>query len=115
MIRYFKHQGTYLLFLWSIFVLPLWLFLQFSPYRAPKLSYVFMGGLFVSQYGFYREKDYRSKIKSKVTSILKEEQGRIPSGKEVILRSNQVVQFRGVSIVVCSIAILILMFYYNDF
>ncbi len=115
MIRYLKHQGIYLLFLLGTFVFPLWMFLQFSPYKAPKISYVLLGALFVSQYGFYREKDFRSKIKAQVTEILKKEQGRIPGSAEIIKRSDLVIQFRGVSIVASAVAILSLMFLFNDF
>lgn len=115
MIRYFKHQSRYLATLIGGFVIPLWLFLEFSPYKAPRVSYVLMSVLIISQYAFYKEKDFRAKIKTKVSEILKVEQGRLPSTKEIIKRSDQVVQFRGVSILISSLLILILMFVYNDF
>ncbi len=115
MIRYFKHQFQYLIFLLGVFVIPLGLFLHFSPYQVPKVSYVVMGALFISQYVFYREKEYRSKIRDKVTKVLKSEAGRIPSGKEVIRRSDQIIQFRGVSIVTCALCVLVLMFIYKAF
>lgn len=113
--QFFKYQINYLLFLLGIFVLPLGLYFQFSPYKAERLPLVILGVLFVSQYAFYREKDFRKKIEQEVTQSLKKELGRLPSGKEVILRSTSVVQYRGVSIVLSALIILILMIIYKEF
>lgn len=112
---YLKYQSPYLVFLILVFVLPLELYLEFSPYKAEHLPLVVLGVLFVSQYAFYKEKDFRKKIESRVTESLKRELGRIPSGKEVIARSDVVVQHRGVSIVISALVMFILMFLYKEF
>lgn len=112
---FLKHQLSYALKLVAGFVLPLWLYLQFSPYRAPKVSYVMLAILGLSQYVFYKEKAFRARIAPQVADVLKREAGRVPSQKEIILRSGQVIQARGASIVACAVLILVLMFAYNDF
>lgn len=89
--------------------------MEFSPYKAERLPLVVLAVLFISQYAFYREKDYRRKIESIITDTLKLELDRLPSGKEVILRANIVVQHRGVSIVLCALCLIILMFIYQQF
>lgn len=115
LVLYIKHQKSYLLFLLVIFVLPLGLFLQFSSYEVPKIQYVFLATLLVSQYVFYREKDFRRKIESHVTSILQKELKRVPSRKEIYARSNQVIYYRGISIIISTLSILLLMVYFREF
>jgi hypothetical protein len=114
-VLYIKHQKFYFIFLMGLFVLPLGLFLQFSTYQLPKVQYVFLATLFVSQYVFYNEKKYRRKIEESVTGILKKELGRIPSRKEIYARSNQVIYYRGLSIVFSALSILFLMVYFKQF
>jgi hypothetical protein len=110
---FFKHQWTYLLFLVSVFFIPLFLFLKFSPFEVPQVSFVFLGFLLASQFLFYEEKKYRARIKNNVTHILQRELGKIPSQQEIIKRSTLVVQLRGISIMFCALLILILMFYFK--
>ena len=112
---YLKHQKAYLLFLIVLFVVPLALFFQYSTYELPKVQYVELIGLFVSQYVFYREYDFQQKIEKDVTNILKRELGRVPSKKEIHARSDQVVYFRGVSIVITALCVLGLMLIYQEF
>lgn len=112
---YIKHQKCYLLFLIVLFVLPLALFFQFSTYELPKVQYAVLAGLFVSQYVFYREYEFQQKIEKDVTNILKNELGRVPSKKEIHARSDKVVYFRGVSIVITALCILGLMLIYQEF
>jgi len=69
----------------------------------------------VSQYVFYREYDFQQKIEKDVTNILKRELGRVPSKKEIHARSDQVVYFRGVSIVITALCVLGLMLIYQEF
>ncbi len=112
---YFKHQWSYLLFLLGVFVLPLFLYLAFSPYKAPRLPLVVLGVLVLSQYAFYKEKDFRKKIEPSVTQILKREFKRVPSHQEVIKRSSLVVQFRGITIVVACLLMGLQMLIFNQF
>ncbi len=114
-LLYLKHQRGYLLLLILLFVIPLALFFQFSTYELPKVQYVVLIGLFVSQYVFYREYEFQQKIEKDVTRILKQELGRIPSKKEIHARSDQVVYYRGVSIVITALCILGLMLIYQEF
>jgi hypothetical protein len=114
-ILYIKHQKFYLLFLMNLFVLPLGLFLQFSTYELPKVQYVFLAALLVSQYVFYREKDFRRKVEDSITRVLNKELGRVPSRKEIHTRTSQVIHYRGLSIVISVLSILILMVYYGEF
>ncbi len=112
---FIKHQLSYLLFLLAVFVIPLFIFLEFSTYELPKVQYVFLSALFVSQYIFYNEKKYRKKIAERVTTILQRELMRVPSRKEVQTRSDLVIQYRGASIVISALAILFIMIYYGEF
>jgi hypothetical protein len=114
-INYFKHQWIYLVFLTSVFVIPLFLYLAFSPYKAPRLPLVLLGVLVLSQYAFYKEKAYRKKIESSVTEILKSEFKRVPSHKEVIQRSDVVVQYRGLTIILTCLVMVLEMLYFNHF
>lgn len=113
--RYFKHQKGYLLFLIVLFVVPLGLFFQFSTYVLPKVQYAVLGMLVVSQYVFYREKDFQQKIEKDVVRALKKELGRVPSMKEIHYRSNQIVYYRGVSIIITALCILALMLFFQQF
>ncbi len=112
---YFKHQLKYLAFLLGVFVLPLGLFLQFSPYKEPRATYVMLIVLIVSQYAYYNEKRFRNKIEKDVSHILKDELKRVPSRKEITERSTFVVKARGFSIIFSGILILTLMFFYQVF
>jgi hypothetical protein len=112
---YFKHQSGYLLFLLGVFVVPLYLYMEFSPYHAEKLPSAVLAFLVVSQYAFYREKEFRKKIEGQVTTILQREVKRVPSRSEIIQRSSMVIQFRGVTIGFCALLMLIMMFAFNQF
>ncbi|MEC7276285.1 MAG: hypothetical protein VXV96_08185 [Bdellovibrionota bacterium] len=115
LINYFKHQFKYLAFLLGVFVTPLALFLQFSPYKEPRATYVVLIVLVVSQYAYYNEKRFRNKIEKDVSHILKGELKRVPSRKEIAERSTFVVKAREFSIVLSGILILSLMFFYQVF
>ena len=91
------------------------LFLEFSVYQLPKVQYVFLAVLIISQYVLFREKDFRRKIEGDVNEILKKELGRIPSRKEVYARTGQVIYYRGFTIVVAALSIFALMVYYNEY
>jgi branched-subunit amino acid ABC-type transport system permease component len=112
---YLKYQVPYLLFLVAIFVVPLALFFQFSTLELPKVQYAVLVMLFVSQYVFYREKDYQAKIEKRVAETLKKELGRVPSNKEINARSIKVTYYRGVSIVITALCVVILMLIFQKF
>jgi hypothetical protein len=112
---FFKHQISYLTFLFILFVAPLALFFEFSTYALPKVQYVFLIVLLVSQYLFYNEKSFRKKIEANVTLILKKELNRVPSRKEIHARSTIVIQYRGVCIIISAISILLLMIFHKEF
>ncbi len=114
-MNFFKHLGGYLAFLVSLFVLPLALFLQFSPYKEPRITYVFLICLFASQYAYYQEKKYRKKIENSVRDVLKQEFDRLPSRKEIIQRSDRIVQGRGICIIITALLIIGLMIVYKAF
>lgn len=96
-------------------MVPLAIYHGFSPYKAPKLSYVVLAVLLVSQYANYKEKNFRKKIEEKITAVLKAELARVPARKEIYERSSLVIQFRGLTIAIASLIILAMMFYYQDF
>jgi len=114
-IHYIKDQTGYLLYLLGLFALPLGLFLQFSPYELPKVQYVFLIILYLSQYFFFNEKDFHRKIEKKVTRVLKKELGRTPSQNEIFSRSRQIVSCRGVSIFITTLGIFGLMIFFQEF
>lgn len=112
---YFIYQIPYLLFLFGVFVIPLGLFFKFSTYTLPKIQYVFLGSLILSQYFSFKEKPFRKKIEEKVVSNLKKETGKLPSRKEIILRSDIVIRHRGVTVALGSLGIFLLMVIFNQF
>lgn len=114
-VLYIKFQLPYLVFLMSIFVIPLGLFFKFSTYQLPKVQYVILTVLILSQYYFFKEKVFRKKIEEKMTSHLKKELGKLPSRKEIIERSSTVIQYRGINIALSSLSIFLLMVVFNKF
>lgn len=112
---YLKHQKGYLLFLIMLFVVPLGLFFEFSTYVLPKVQYAVLALLVISQYVFYREKDFQQKIEKDVVNSLKKELGRVPSMKEIHARSDQIAYYRGVSIFIAALCILTLMLFFQQF
>lgn len=112
---YIKHQTPYLLMLIAVFVVPLALFFQFSTLELPKVQYAVLVLLFASQYVFYREKDYQKKIEKRVADTLRKELGRVPSNKEINARSIEVTYYRGVSIVIAALGVVMLMLIYQKF
>jgi len=115
MMIYIKNQLGYLLFLFLIFVLPLILFYQFSTYPLPYIQYFMLGVLFLFQYAFFKEKEFRRSIEQKVTNQLQRELKRTPARKEINQRLNIVSRLRGVTIVLTAIEIIVVMFYYQKF
>lgn len=112
---YIKHQTGYLLYLYTLFVFPLGLFLQYSPYELPKVQYVFLAILYTSQYFFFQEKDFHRKINEKVVKGLKKELERMPSQKEIYSRSCQIVYYRKISLLLTTLGIFSLMIFFQKF
>ena len=115
LILYFKSQFTYWFILNLIFVLPLALFFQFSTYPLPKVQYVFIATLVVSQYVFIREKDWMKSKEAYVINQLKMELGKVPSNQEIITRQLLLSNFRSLSIGITAFEILLIMFWYKQF
>jgi hypothetical protein len=112
---YFKTQFTYWLILFLVFVLPLILFFQFSSYPLPKVQYVFLGALFISQYVFYREKEWMKSKEAIVIAQLKKELNKVPSTQEIINRQHLLSSFRNIVIAETAFEILLVMFWYKQF
>ena len=112
---YFKSQFIYWFTLNLVFVLPLVLFFQFSTYPLPKVQYVFIATLVVSQYVFIREKDWMKSKEAYVINQLKMELGKVPSNQEIITRQLLLSNFRSLSIGITAFEILLIMFWYKQF
>ncbi len=110
---YIYHQTGYFLFLFLVFILPLVLFLQFSPYPFQKIEYFVFGSLFLFQYVMYSEQKYRKQIEPKIRERLCRELGRTPSKKEVHRRANFLVVCRGGTIIWTALEILVVMYYFT--
>ena len=111
MSLYLKHQLRYLFFLNALFVWPLVLFILFSPYQEPRISYVFLVALILSQYVFSDEKSLQRKSERRVVEVLKKDLGRVPSKKEINKRANDVAQLRSVSIAFTAILIILVIIF----
>jgi len=98
-----------------VFVIPLALFFQFSTYPLPKVQYVFLGTLFVSQYVFIREKDWMKSKEVYVIEQLKKELSKVPSNQEIITRQLLLSNFRSISIGITAFEILLIMFWFKQF
>lgn len=114
-LLYFKSQALYLFILSLVFALPLALFFQFSTYPLPKVQYVFIATLIVSQYVFIREKDWMKSKEAYVINQLKGELGKVPSNQEIITRQLLLSNFRSLSIGITAFEILLIMFWYKQF
>jgi len=112
---YIYHQKNYALFLLVVFLIPLALFFQFSPYDLPKVQYVVLAVLFFSQYMTFNEKSFHKRIEKRVSKSLSSELGRTPSRNEIAERSRLIVYFRGITISACFLFIMFLMFYFKKF
>lgn len=112
---FIKYQTGYLLFLIILFVLPLGLFFQFSTYALPKVQYVFLAVLFISQSYYYSEKGFHRKIKKRVTKSLEKELKKIPSSKVIYARSISIERHRSISIALTTLCIFALMIYFQEF
>lgn len=112
---YIKSELLYLVLLLLAFVVPLGLFFQFSSYPLPKVQYVVLGVLLVSQYFFSSEKSYRRRVESKASLQMRREIGKTPSIKMINSRVNQLIVFRGISVSIAAFAILSIMVIYRQF
>lgn len=112
---YIKSELAYLALLFIFFVLPLGLFFQFSSYPLPKIQYVVLGVLLLSQYFFYSEKAYRRRTECKASLQLRKEMGKMPSIKITNARVNLLIVCRGVSICTAALSVLTLMVIYRQF
>jgi hypothetical protein len=112
---FIRHQKGYLFLLFILFVLPLGLFFQFSPYPLAKIQYVFIATLLVSQWYFYQENNYYRKIRNDVVDSLKKELGKTPSSKEIHERSIRIGQHRSVCIGIALACIFAIMLYFQEF
>lgn len=108
---YFYFQYKYLIFLFGIFWLPLVLFDCLSPYPISELPYVFLLALFLSQYVFSKDKNLQAKLKPKVIEKLRKKWGRTPSTNEWVAFSQKIISFRGISQLICGVAIIIWMLF----
>lgn len=115
LMLYFRAQFGYWCLLNLIFVVPLALFFQFSTYPLPKVQYVFIATLVVSQYVFIREKDWMKSKEAYVINQLKEELGKVPSNQEIITRQLLLSNFRSLSIGITAFEILLIMFWFKQF
>jgi hypothetical protein len=115
LILFIKYQKGYFFYLLILFVLPLGLLFQFSPYPVHKIQYIFLATLLASQSYYYRQKDFYRKIESKVTGSLKKELRRTPSLKEISSRSVRIEQHRSICIGLATTCIFLLMLYFQEF
>lgn len=114
-ILFFKYQGKYFLGLFVLFVLPLFVLWQFSPYPLPMAQYIVIVAMVVFQYGFFKERKYRQSFRGRATKDLANELNRQPSNFEVSKRLDFIVSSRGFSIIFCIILIFVMMVIYGQF
>jgi hypothetical protein len=114
-MTFIRNQLLYIITLYGLFVLPLWLLFEFSPYPLPKVQYFVIGIIYLSNYVFFKESRYRAKIEKKVESQLKNELNRTPSKNEIIIRINTIVSHRFYSLLCAVFGVLTLMIIYGEF
>lgn len=112
---FIRHQKSYVFFLLGLFVLPLALVFQFSPYPVHKIQYVFLTTLLVTQLYFFNDKEFHRKIKSDVTSSLEKEFKNVPSAKEIRARSILIEKQRNLCIAMTCVCIFVLMLIFQEF
>ncbi len=114
-MTFIKNQYLYIILLYLVFVLPLGLFFEFSPYPLPKVQYFVLAIIYLSNYVFFKEVNFRSKIEKKVIDQLKKELNRTPSKNEIIKRQTLIVSHRFYSLLLSMFGVLILMIVYGQF
>lgn len=115
LLTFFKNQFGYIGLLFSLYVIPLALFFEFSPYPVPYIQYAVLGIIVLFHYVYFNERNFRHKIEPRISKQLQSELKRVPAGKEVIQRVNSVVQGRGISIVLTLLGIFCVMVYFKKF
>lgn len=111
-IFYWREQTKHLLFLVGIYILPLLLFLKFSPYQAPYVQYVVLAVLVTSEYVFFNEKNFRKRFEKRAQARLTSERGRPASKNDVSRRLELMRQMQMVSLffVILVLGLIILLF-----
>lgn len=112
---FLKNQYLYIIILYTVFVLPLGLFFEFSPYPLPKVQYFVLGLIYMSNYVFFKETTFRAKIEPKVVEQLKREMNRAPSKNDIIARVNLIVSHRFYALLTAMFGVLGLMLFYQQF
>jgi hypothetical protein len=104
MTFYVKNQCRYFLLLQLVFVMPLVLFLKYSPYPLPNIEYVVMACLFASQYVVMTQKKFDYRYEGLAKAQLNKQTGKVPSKSKVIERLSDMREARtfmiGLSLVI---------------
>ena len=112
--KYLKDQATYFALLIILFVFPLWLFFHFSPYKEPKITFVFIFAALISQLWYFKEKEYRNKIEPKVKKVLHKELKKVPSKQQILDRSGFIIKGRFLCLAIIIVIMLTLMIIYSS-
>jgi uncharacterized membrane protein len=114
-ITFLKNQIGYIGLLFLLYVIPLALFFEYSPYPVPFIQYAVLGVIILFHYVYFNERSFRLKMEFRISKQLLSELKRVPSGKEKLLRANLVVQGRGISVLLALIGVFVVMVYFKKF
>jgi len=110
---YGKNQSAYLALLLILVVVPLGLFFRFSPYPLPYVQYAILAYLFLSQYAFFNERNYRHKIASSILLQLQNELKRSPSKNEIIKREKLLINLRFITLAAIGLLIFLVTIFFK--
>ena len=102
---YLKHNGSILILLSLLTVLPLGLILTMFPNSFPDIHFLLFAFLVVLKLLFFRGKDVRNSLKTKVPKKLQKELKRTPSHKEIFQRIQLIQNGRDFSFILVAIFI----------
>lgn len=113
-IRLFlRYELVYLLGLLVLIPVPLGFFFHFSEFKAPGLSYVLIGIIFLFQYLFYDQRAREKKLHDQVKRSLEKSLGKLPPHKLIHSHLITISSFRIISVIFVSMVILFISAFYK--
>ncbi len=102
-----------LFFLFSISSLPLALVYLFFPWEIPYLQYFFFTLIFVVRVIFFREKEYKKRLKKTAKNELHKKKGKIPSETQVLGLIEKKLEARDTSFLIAIVLVFVVLVFFS--
>lgn len=103
------------LLLFAASSLPMILLFLFSPWEIPHIQYFFLGVIFVLRIIFFREEEFKKKLRLDSKSLLQKKMNRIPSEAQVIAHIDKRLEARNISFVMSVVVIFVVTIAFGKF